>query len=558
MNTLESFTREFFSTLTMDADRKGHNYKMLLSEAIYDFLNDQSKKKAYVVYSMFFDIYRTSADSNKSFVDLLDMLKGYEEQASTLSDGQRDHYVHSVNVFVLGLCLYSQNITVRNAFKNEYNSDLYHKAFRDDQEEFLFSWGTASLFHDIGYPLEIINNQMQKFIAFIAEKDKREIGPFISYTDFGKLNGFVVGNDEHGIYRPTDLMVENIQKYLHTDFDTTKRTVDGFLSVMQSNGFVDHGFYSAIIVLRWYGELLVGHDDVECIYFNQILPAATSIFMHNAYKNIFQKAPYSLDTLSIQDFPLAYLLILCDEAQEWNREAYGIKAKSSLAVEDSAIYIDDNKISFHYVTSTGLLEDAFLEKKRALFYKLLDIDGVFKGGLKVTATTMTEQFISSVKNSDVLPRLLVSNIEELAIKIHNDYNKQQLQRNPDKELEYPTWESLPDTLKFSNVRQAQSIVEKLSWIDCFVEEKSDAKQYEMTAEDIELLAVVEHDLWVEERKANGWRYGEVKDANKKTSPYLVPYSELTEEIKDLDRDTIKNIPILLESVGLCIMKRVKK
>lgn len=554
MNTLENYTREFFSTLTMDADLNGHNYKMLLSEAIYDFLAEPNKKKAYAVYSMFFDVYRTSAESKKSFVDLLDMLRGYEEQASTLSDGQRDHYVHSVNVFVLGLCIYSQNRIVRDAFDREYDHEAYIRAFHGNQEEFLFSWGTASLFHDIGYPLEIINNQMQKFIAFVADKDKKEIGPFISYTDFEKFNGFASEKRNDVVFRPTDLMAEDIRKHLKTDLVCTKQTVNGFLEVMQKNGFVDHGFYSAIIVLRWYGELLVGHDEVESIYFNQIVNAATAIFMHNAYKNIFQKAPYSLQELNVFAFPLAYLLILCDEAQEWNREAYGIKVKSSLAVDDSAVVIDDNKISFHYVTNKGLLEESFLEKKQALFYRLLDIEPVFPSGLKVTSTTKTDQFISLVKKSEVLPRLLVSNIEELAIKIHNNYNEQQLLRNPDRVLEYPTWDSLPDTLKYSNVRQAQSIVEKLSWIDCFVEEKSVGKEYVLTEDEVELLAVVEHDLWVEERKSNGWKYGEVKDPNKKTSPYLVPYDELSEEIKELDRDTVRNIPSLLDSVGLCIVK----
>ena len=58
--------------------------------------------------------------------------------------------------------------------------------------------------------------------------------------------------------------------------------------------------------------------------------------------------------------------------------------------------------------------------------------------------------------------------------------------------------------------------------------------------------------WVQERLASGWILGEIKDEHKKTSPYLVPYGELSEEIKELDRDTIRNIPNLLDKIGMAI------
>lgn len=35
-----------------------------------------------------------------------------------------------------------------------------------------------------------------------------------------------------------------------------------------------------------------------------------------------------------------------------------------------------------------------------------------------------------------------------------------------------------------------------------------------------------HQAWCEQREAEGWTYGEVKDAGLRTTPYLVPYTEL--------------------------------
>ncbi len=46
-----------------------------------------------------------------------------------------------------------------------------------------------------------------------------------------------------------------------------------------------------------------------------------------------------------------------------------------------------------------------------------------------------------------------------------------------------------------------------------------------------------HEVWSKGRMDEGWTYGEVKDQEKKTTPLLVPYSELSESEKDYDRNT---------------------
>jgi hypothetical protein len=70
-----------------------------------------------------------------------------------------------------------------------------------------------------------------------------------------------------------------------------------------------------------------------------------------------------------------------------------------------------------------------------------------------------------------------------------------------------------------------------------------------------VIALIEYDDWVKERIDFGWVFGEKKDIENKVSPYLVPYDELTEEIKEYDRDTIRNIPELLELVGMKIIEK---
>jgi len=43
-----------------------------------------------------------------------------------------------------------------------------------------------------------------------------------------------------------------------------------------------------------------------------------------------------------------------------------------------------------------------------------------------------------------------------------------------------------------------------------------------------------HECWLREKEAQGWKYGPVKDAEKKEHPCFVPYSELPDEQKFKD------------------------
>ena len=36
----------------------------------------------------------------------------------------------------------------------------------------------------------------------------------------------------------------------------------------------------------------------------------------------------------------------------------------------------------------------------------------------------------------------------------------------------------------------------------------------------------QHDQWIAEKKTDGWRFGKMKDANKKTHPMMIPYRSL--------------------------------
>lgn len=77
----------------------------------------------------------------------------------------------------------------------------------------------------------------------------------------------------------------------------------------------------------------------------------------------------------------------------------------------------------------------------------------------------------------------------------------------------------------------------------------------------ELVALTEkiaenvHDVWSAGRMAEGWTYGKKKDAEKKTTPLLIPYSELPESEKVYDRNTAFETLRLIVKMGYRIEKR---
>ena len=76
----------------------------------------------------------------------------------------------------------------------------------------------------------------------------------------------------------------------------------------------------------------------------------------------------------------------------------------------------------------------------------------------------------------------------------------------------------------------------------------------------ELIALAEaisknvHDVWAQNRIKEGWTYGPVRDDEKRQTPCLIPYEELSEEEKAYDRNTALATLKFIVSQGFEIRK----
>jgi len=70
----------------------------------------------------------------------------------------------------------------------------------------------------------------------------------------------------------------------------------------------------------------------------------------------------------------------------------------------------------------------------------------------------------------------------------------------------------------------------------------------------EAIAENAHEVWAAARRSQGWTYGPQRSDDKKQTPDMVPYSRLTDEEKQYDRDMAENTIKLLKKLGWKIRK----
>ncbi|MGH3831163.1 MAG: NAD-binding protein [Pseudonocardiaceae bacterium] len=160
------------------------------------------------------------------------------------------------------------------------------------------------------------------------------------------------------------------------------------------------------------------------------------------------------------------------------------------------------------------------------------------------------------------PELLLEGPREtLAQAIHADYASRRREQgaSPD-DPALAVWEDLPETLRASNRAQAADLGNKLREIGCELVPTTDwdAPPVPFTEAEVEHLAELEHQRWEVERRQAGWRLGPERDPDRKLTPYLVPWENLAEEVKDNDRNAMRALPTFLARAGFAIIRRTPR
>ena len=291
--------------------------------------------------------------------------------------------------------------------------------------------------------------------------------------------------------------------------------------------FIDHAYFSAMIL---FDKLL---DDKYCDFLGEdiykYMDALTAIELHNS---LFKFAIARKKPLKMTEHPLAYMLMLCDELQIWDRTSFGINSKKEEHAMGCDFYMENNRIVACYqyneefesinplskslkkfctsFDSKTLPKDVLEKYSKELLFKkemdpvlyekfsnaefLTDIEEIIninnQSGLKLD---VCYRFNSDDKYREQgVSESSLLNIYELTLNLYKNsckaykYGKVAIDNaNVENEKVQKCFESESMAVRFSFINRAKSLAENLSEIGCFFSDKAYALH--RIASDSELL-----------------------------------------------------------------------
>ncbi|WP_020503149.1 RyR domain-containing protein [Lamprocystis purpurea] len=127
-------------------------------------------------------------------------------------------------------------------------------------------------------------------------------------------------------------------------------------------------------------------------------------------------------------------------------------------------------------------------------------------------------------------------------------------RDPEREPAGRPWPALTASYRDANRHQADHIWAKLAVMDCRAVHEERGGSFAFAPLEAERLAVIEHLRWAADRHLDGWSYAPVRDNARKHHPQLIPYRDLSEPMKDLDRFAVRGVPTLLARSELGVVR----
>lgn len=561
--------------------------RLCFERAIHKFMRTGVAEDAFDIYFCYIELFIGKYGKSK---ELVEMLAEFEQNASSLLMKHRDHYSHSVYVFILGLAIFHNNAKLREQYQ------MKHMRTADATPNqvachFLQYWGIASLFHDIGYPFELPFEQVKSYFG-----DTIKDVPFVSFkgmNDYGRFSEEeckyfsdlyqVKDKEQDDIESVTDLIAYVIADFLSEKYQCSReqlktQVLDKKPSDPEAfNGFMDHAVFSGIVLYKQLKKVL-GLEAIDRCH----LDAISAITLHNS---MFKFSVRNDMPLPMQEHPLAYLLMLCDELQCWDRTSYGRSSRAQLHPMWFDLTFQGNTMQAHYYYDARMEERK--TKCKGTYTKMASAEGEYTADCKFVkdieeiiemnipeADGMKLELLASFEKVDNLRKLNTylssSNFIHLynfAVLVHGRSKKK---KNPD-----ITFEELEDYFNESTLEYQLSVIERtknyamyLDKVGMFYTDKSVV--YEMvTAEDVKdeieySMGELEHIRWKEDKLSLGWKYSrdyvtgkdqdgkdiddKVKRERARIHKDIMTYQDLDEETQNKDKEPLREMLPLLETM----------
>jgi len=243
--------------------------------------------------------------------DLFLVFKDFEQVFTILE--QKGHFIHSFEVFLLGWHLL--NLLIKKGGKKILGSR------RNIQKHIFYAWLLTSTAHDFGYPVQVAHELADRFSLLYNKIHMNNIAD--EYEKLSKNKNLTFGSSLLSVeafdMRTKSIAPEDIELFILVGI---QRSIIGNLSDAKQirEALMDkHGYISALILCRTYIDFLSKakrwRHPGELWRVDILQMVAAAIALHSismTHRNFIRK-------ISFNSNPLAYLLILIDNLQDWNR-----------------------------------------------------------------------------------------------------------------------------------------------------------------------------------------------------------------------------------------------
>ncbi|MFX1508667.1 MAG: hypothetical protein ACFFBR_00035 [Promethearchaeota archaeon] len=324
---LEMAEKEYEKKIEAVMEEKEKAYEAKLNHRLAKLEADQEKLQNSVGQQVAYQLFSTKIDSlvdalysvakergitNEEILRIIKALPEFEALMYIMNVRKfyRDHTAHSLRVATLGDYL----------LEKEGNAGELQQLLREKmnltKEEVQTTWWFTGLLHDIGTPLaklvtslnwSLINEMTRCYSPLGMDFSPLQIG--LNHPDLGNV-GYL------------KILTKGYPKKWHTfianGLGKVKEAPNAFryLATDQHKGEykppslkIDHGVVAAVTLLRTLGP--PEYVEQENPKDRPLIEAARTIALHDVIEN--------LGPLPFEDYPLLFLLAICDELQEWGR-----------------------------------------------------------------------------------------------------------------------------------------------------------------------------------------------------------------------------------------------
>ena len=527
--------------------------RLCLERELEKFMDSAATQDAYTVFYCFLEIFFGNYGPYKKQVE---MLSEYESNGSSLLMKHRDHYSHSVFVFALGLAIYETNAHFRRAFDSYYHFDQAEDGKQASSEAahfFLEYWGITSLFHDIGYPFELTFEQVMAFFE-AGDDDRTANNPFVVYKNMKTMTELSPRAQEHfeklygRKFRSIDeLLAFDLTRKLGPFYGFSEEYLRKTLKRKPVRpesfcGYMDHAYFSSLLLYHMLEAAMETDMKERCRTRPQVfgpahVDALGAILLHyDLYTySIASGEDGTKPKLSMDMHPLAWLLLLCDELQCWDRTAYGRNSRKELHPMAVEFDFSKNRILARYLYDEKEQDkiDTYLwayvkwkqngkrgsRPKLKAYSEMANDEKSFVRNIEQIVDTGTAPITVVCDTAPVnrgnkhiyLSSSSFLHIHDFAAALNARYALSGDEDDMDRSVMEKDFSTLSLEYKLSSINQVKSFGRYLHEIHCFYTDRQvDFDMLEaFTPEQILRFAPLEHERWLREHRSMGWRNGDL-------------------------------------------------